>query len=194
MRQLCSGVATWRWVVGLAVTLVLPGWAHSEEPLRSGRSFAVGSKVRFQAPSVIQGSVQGRVMETDAETIVVLTESERPFSVSRQDITQLETSTGRRGHARKGLLIGAAVGAGIGAAAGATDSQFGCFESCPSQTRAEAVAYGLLVGAVGGAVCGAGVGALVKSERWSPVPLQQVRVSLGPTRGRGVRLSMSVGW
>ena len=44
-----------------------------------------------------------------------------------------------------------------------------------------------------GGLWGAGIGALLKGDRWSPVPTQHVRVSCAPTVGRGFGLT-SVSW
>jgi len=101
--------------------------------------------------------------------------------------TQLEVSTGRHRNAGKGLLIGAASGTALFAlippCAGSEAEQ-------PCPTKAQMVG----IGAVGGAAWGALIGALIKSDRWTSAPLAPTRLSLAPTRGRGVKASLTVAW
>jgi hypothetical protein len=121
------------------------------------------------------------VIQTDEQSVLVGINGRVPLSVPRQAITQLEVSTGRERQAFHGMLIGA----GIGALVGAT----GCL---PAVGCGHPSAEDVLGSAAGGALYGAAIGALVKRDHWSAVPLDQVRVSIGPTRARGVRLSLSV--
>jgi hypothetical protein len=94
---------------------------------------------------------------------------------------------GRHCRALKAMIIGAGIGAGIGAF---EPRDYGCWGSCPHQTKGEVVGIFVLLGAL----FGAGTGALIKSDRWTSVPLQRVGVSFAPTRGRGLGLSVSVAW
>ena len=182
------------------VAVVVASTVYGSDEARSAAQssavgqITVGSKVRFQAPSAIQGPIQGTLMEMDEESLMVSTENQRPFRVSRQAITQLELSTGRRGHARTGLIIGAAVGAAFGAVIpldfGCTQAQLAVRDSSCIESRGAMIALGVLADAGGGAL----IGHLIKSDRWSSVPPERIRVSLAPTRWHGARLSMSVGW
>jgi hypothetical protein len=119
------------------------------------------------------------------------TGDQTPVRVPRQAITQLDVSTGRHGHALKGMIIGAASAAALFALIPrdqyCADLRPG--EYCPTQAELAGL------GAIGGAAWGALIGHLIKSDRWSSVPLEQVHVSLAPALGRGaVGLSLAVGW
>jgi len=170
----------------LASLLVLPGEAQSQEsPAKN--PLMVGTRVRILAPTVVQGRIEGMVLEVDEQSVVVSNDDRAPLKVARRAITQLEVSRGRHRQALKGMLIGAAIGAAVLAVS--PGCYAGCsFNSSSGSDRAQGSALGLL----GGALWGVGIGALVKADRWSVVPLEQVRVSVGPTRGRGIALSLSV--
>ncbi len=130
-------------------------------------------------------------MEMDDKSLLVSADDRIPVRVSRQAITRLEVSTGRHRLALKGMIIGAGIGAALIGPVYHSDAKSSNCDNAlvPCTTSlAGAEAVGIFVGAI----YGAGIGALIKSDRWSAVPLEHVRVSLGPTRGRGVVLSASV--
>lgn len=178
------------WIVLLPAGFLLSSEGWCDEPLTAGDPIIVGSRVRLLATS-IQGSIQGMVVEMDDKSMVLSTDRHRPVRVSRQAITRLDVSTGRRGRALKGMAIGGAIGAGTFAVIPreeyCADYDFG--ETCP--TKAEMVGTGI----VGGALWGALIGHFIKTDRWSPVPLEGAQVRLAPTRGRaGLGLALSVAW
>ena len=107
-------------------------------------------------------------------------------------VTKVEIPWGRKGHARKGFLTGALAGAMMGALLMAGDSEpLICFGiGCGPPTTGEKLAFVGFATVAYGAV-GAGIGALIRSDRWVEVPFDRVRVSVGPTRGRGVGVSAS---
>lgn len=155
-------------------------------------ALTVGSRVRLAAPAALAGRVQGLVLTMDDDALLVGTDHGPPVRVPREAITRLEVSTGRRGRALKGAAIGGAIGgvvfAGIPREEYCVD-YVGRGETCPS--RAEMVGTGV----VGGALWGLLIGHLVKTDRWSSVPLSGTRVSVAPARARGGwGLSLSVGW
>lgn len=165
--------------------------SHKNCPTRLHRS-AWAARFAFLAPTAIQGRVQGTLMAMDEKSLVLSAEDQRPLSVPRPAITQLEVSRGKRRRALKGMILGAGIGGALGGAADLLIGEPGnlCFAGCSSSGDSRAGVAGLSV--LAGAFYGAGIGALVKSDRRSAVPLEQVRVSLAPTRGRGVRLSLSL--
>ncbi len=93
---------------------------------------------------------------------------------------------GRSPSARKsagtGFLLGAVVGAVIGLVSyGECESQ-GAF-SCLGPDGPEIYALGgAIIGGLGGLVVGALIGSATETERWEEVPLDRLRVSLGPQR------------
>ena len=172
----------------LALVLLLPGvaWAQGQTPAISAVS--VGTRIRIQAPASIQGRVEGTVMTMDETSLLISTNDHRPLTVRRQDITSLEVSAGRQ----RSVIQGAAIGAIAGLLILQTSVRDNCAnnDSACYTDRSRAAADGLL----GGAIWGAGIGALIKRDRWMTVPTESVRVSVAPSRGRGVRLSLSDAW
>jgi hypothetical protein len=59
--------------------------------------------------------------------------------------------------------------------------EFSPFTDEPRSCGAECVA----IGATGGALLGALFGALIRTDRWEEVPLEEFRVSAGPQSGGG---------
>jgi hypothetical protein len=176
----------------VAALLAAPGQARPEQPAGLVGSIAVGSKVRLLAPAAIQGTIEGTVMATDAESLLIGVDGRGPARVSRNAITRFEMAFGRRRHTRTGLIIGTAAGALlVGLAAAIPKDEF-CPLGEPStqsclDDRSALLAFGLPALALEGAA----IGALIKSDRWLPVPLENVRLSLAPTRGHGVELSLA---
>jgi hypothetical protein len=177
----------------LTVSTLFPGTARSEEQPGALGPIVVGSKVRFQAPTASQGPVQGTVMEMDSSSLLISTEKQRPFRVSRQAITQLEVAVGRRRNARKGLIIGTVAGAVlVGLVAGIPRDSF-CPPAAPDpQSCRDTRKLFLTTGLPLVALEGAGVGALIKSDRWSSVPVAKVQMSLAPICGPGLGLALSL--
>jgi hypothetical protein len=168
----------------LATMLLVPAEARAQEPPAS--PVTVGTRVRVRAPSVAKGRVEGTVVEIDEKSLLIgVSEDRAPLRVPRQAITQLDVNAGKHRRVLKGMIIGA----GLGAASFAV--LLASTDLGPS-TSDYAEAAGL--GALGGGILGAGIGALIQTDRWSPVPAERVRLSLGPARGRGMAVSLSVGF
>jgi hypothetical protein len=171
-----------RWFLGTLVgsVLTLTGVARGEDraPPPAGPAVSVGSKVRLRAPAT--GKVQGIVIGMDDALLQIRTD-DGPMNVRRDAITRIEVGAGRRRRTVKGLLIGAAM-TGASAALGAGCSPGGC--SSESDHAAAGVAAGATIGAA--------VGYLIKSERWTSLPVEQVRVGVAPSRRGGVALSLSL--
>lgn len=145
-------------------------------------AFAPGTRARASLVGE-NGTVVGTVVSVDADFLTLVTENQRSVSLPRDDVAKLEISTGRKGHALWGALIGAGAGALIGLAEGADD----CVgDEC--YTRGENVAYG----ALGAGMIGALVGALYRTDRWVTVPSTGIRVGVDVTpRGAGVSMTWS---
>jgi hypothetical protein len=163
----------------------LPAEARSGE-LPKATTVTVGSRVRIVAPTMVHGALEGMMLEMDDSSLLVGIDDRGPTRLSRQAITRIDVSTGRHSRALKGMIIGAVLGAGAGALAYSGDCN-GAVSVCVDSHSV------VPVGLVTGALVGAGIGALIKHDRWNRVPLDSVRVGLGPTRGRGVALSVSLG-
>lgn len=169
------------WPVVVVSALLLPGAAWSEE-LESEAAITPGSKIRLLAPTVAAEWIQGSVIQMNRTSVLISAGDRAPMSVPREAITRLEVSTGRHRQTKSGALTGAIMGAVFGLAnpclpMAGCDGQYG---------GTAAVTYGLA-----GAVYGAAIGALIKSDHWTGVPVDQVRLTPVATPGRGVGLSVS---
>jgi len=174
--------------LGLAVALAAPG-AAQDPP-----SLGPGIRVRL-AVTASRDLLKGTVQALDRDVLSVISDDHQLVKVPRASITRLETGWGRKGNARKGLVIGGLIGVGGGLlVCGTDDDNF--FEGLNDSTNlstcdgGEWVALPLLTGAVYGGV-GALIGHFIKSDRWVELPLDKVRMSVGPSR-HGLGLSLSV--
>ena len=190
MRKQWFQATRFSFVVALVATFLCPGELQAQD---EAGPISVGSRVRFQAPTVIKGSVQGTVMEVDDESLLVNTDEHRPFRVSRTAITQLEVAVGRQRNARKGLIIGAAVGAVLLGFLAATPKDSDCPPDDPALQACLDNRNSIMARVFPAATLeGAGIGALIKSDRWSSVPRERVQFGLAPTRGKGLGLALSM--
>ena len=168
----------------LASTLLVTVDALSQDRPLDLSPLTVGSKVRLSAPTVATGRIQGVVLEADQEFLIVGGRRPDPLRVSRRAVTRVEVVTGRRGHAWMGMWIGAGIGALLAGSNPCVN------EGCAEGFSPEFAVYGALLGGMSGA----GIGALIKSDRWTEIPVDRLHVGLGPVRGRGVGLRVSVGF
>jgi hypothetical protein len=160
-----------------------------------------GTRIRVEACTPACLEIAGTTYESaSADSLRMLTDAQlTPRSVALTSVRKLEI---HRGRGSLGWWKGALVGAGFGAAFGAamwasgvqwSDEAFGLPEvviPISDESRscgAECVA----IGATGGALLGALFGALIRTDRWEEIPLDQARVSVMP-RHDGVALGISV--
>lgn len=175
--------------LGLTVALAAPGTAQEAATL------GPGVRVRLAVTSS-RDLLKGTVQALDADILSVISNDHQLVKVPRASITRLETGWGRKGNARKGLIIGGLIGVGGGLLVCGTDddSFFEGLNDDPTNLSTcdggEWVALPLLTSAVYGGL-GALIGHFIKSDRWVELPLDKVRVSVGPAR-RGLGLSLSV--
>jgi hypothetical protein len=167
-------------------TLVSPARAVTQEFLW----LKPGAKVRVTAPTLGLSELIGRLQVLNGDTLVVQVEARRQgrlqvevLQVPMPAIAKLDVTTGRRGHWLEGAGIGFVAGALIGLASG---------DDRPNQWFGYSAGEKALGGGLGFGLIGAGVGALVKSDKWAEVPLDQVRPRLiaGPGRQVGVGVAL----
>jgi len=97
-------------------------------------------------------------------------------------LRRLEVSRGRRSHSLAGAGVGFLVGVG---AAFAVLYSGGSTSLCNQSANQDAMSSGECIGltALGG-LAGAGLGAVIgsrlRSERWQDVPIERLRLGLGP--------------
>ncbi len=158
--------------------------AYARDESGASSVITVGNRIRLLAPTVASERIQGTVVGMDSTALTIARESGARLAVPRDAVTRLEVFDGRRRQTLAGVLLGAALGAVV------VGSNPCVNEGCAHGFSGEFAA----IGAVGGSLWGGIVGALVKRDHWSAVALDDVRVTLGPTEGRGVRVSVSVGF
>ncbi len=147
-----------------------------------------GQRVRVTAPDLGIRKQVGRFETLRGDTLVVAAaDSTMTFPVT--SVTRLELSWGQRSLARRGagigFLSGATIGAIIGFAAGDdTNCYFICFTAEDKATAGVIVLGGI------GALIGLAVGSH-KTDLWEEVPLDQLRVSVGPQRDGRLGLGLS---
>jgi hypothetical protein len=147
-----------------------------------------------QVVHIPKKTIVGKLVATDAEFLTVMRGTEQ-LTIPRAAVQRLQMSRGRSrlGPALVGLVVGAAVG-GILASQIQTrrppcENGLECafFEVGGELTDASARAAAIMGGGVAGALCGA----LIGKERWEPVQLDNVLVSLAPVpRGAGVLVAV----
>jgi hypothetical protein len=91
-------------------------------------------------------------------------------------VSRLEVSTGSRSQWKLGGGVGAVVGGAGGALLGVAAWGKGSLISLPVL----AGVGGAALGAMAGALVGAAIGSVIRTESWQQVPLDRLRVSLGP--------------
>ncbi len=149
----------------------------------------VGDRVRVTAPDLGLYKQAGRLEALRADTLVVaVADSTMTFPVA--SVTRLELSRGQKSHGLAGALIGGLVGAASGAILGYADGDdppcresgwFACWGETRLTAKEKARAGAIVLGIVG-VVVGRIVGANTKTDKWEEVPVDRVRVSLGPQR------------
>jgi hypothetical protein len=168
-------------LVGAFLLLVTLATADEAPPL------GAGTRVRVKVSNG-QGRLVGGLLALDNERLTLQMVTEKaPRVFPRADVTALAVSAGRRSRGR-GALLGAGVGAVVGAVIGFAGGDDPDVNEGGLTASENAVEGAGIFGAMGALI---GL-ALPPGERWKEVPLDRVRVSLLPVRGRGVRVSVVV--
>ena len=162
------------------LAMVCGGGAVAEE----SRSLAVGSRVRVTSQEAGAQPLIGKVVGLEPGVVVVLGEDGGPQTcVPLAPSTTLELSAGKRSHAARGAMLGAAVGAMPGLL-----MTFGDYNTDKGNPAAVSI-----VGAAAGAAIGALVGLALRSEDWLPAEVPVVTAGIAPIP-RGASISFSVMW
>ncbi len=135
----------------------------------------------------------GTFVAWKADTLVVETKG-HILALPPDSVTKLEVSQGQKRNTREGVLIGLLVGGVVGAVIG-----YASYEECVAGRDCLGdlglgvnVAAGGVIGVLGGLVAGAFIGLAVETDRWVDVPLDRLRVSVGPQRDGRYGLGASV--
>ena len=146
-----------------------------------------GSRVRVRVSGEQQPLV-GRLFAVNTDSLTLQIEKEKaPRVLPRAQITALAVSAGRRSRGR-GALLGGCVGVVVGAVVGYAGGDDPNVNEGGLTASENAVEGAGIFGAIGALI---GL-AVPPGERWREVPLDRVRVSLLPVRGRGIRVSVVV--
>jgi hypothetical protein len=139
--------------------------------------------------------LKGTVQSIDQAMLSVISDDHQLVKIPRSDVTRLETGWGRKGNARKGFIIGGLIGLGGGLlACGISEEsdhedfrdEFD-YDGCEG---GEWAGIPLAAGAVYGGL-GALIGHFIKSDRWVEMPIDKVKLAVGPSpRGWGLTLSV----
>lgn len=137
----------------------------------------VGTRVRVTAPDLDIDKYDGTVTAVRSDTLTVGT-----LQVPLASVTRLDVHQGRKGNVGKGAIIGTLVGVPTGLALGILYQQ-ACSDSIETgETCLALIPIGAVAVGLAGALVGGTIGALIKTDRWEEVPLDQLRVSVGPQR------------
>ena len=173
-------------IIPLAVLAVAPltrVTAQEPPPVK------VGDRVRVTAAELNIREFEGRLRRLYKDSVVVRPEygGAPPVVILLTSLTRLEVRR-RKSRADAGAGYGALAGAaiGVGSAAMLCSS-----EDCEEYTGAVYLVLGG-GGTLAGLLIGSIVGALIKTERWEEVPLDQLRVSFVPQRDGRFGLGLSV--
>jgi RNase P/RNase MRP subunit p29 len=140
----------------LASSVLLTTAARSQE---ASLISLEGKKVRLLAPAILSGQIEGVVVDTDQQSLLISQATGTRLKVPRQTVTQLEMSTGRHRHTLKGMWIGAGLLLLL---------------ATPTVVRGHAPASDAALAALAGGMWGAGIGTLMSGERWQRIPRDQV--------------------
>ncbi len=147
-----------------------------------------GDQVRVKSCAPVCEEIAGTCETMGEDTLVLRTRVEaRLTTLPVASITKLEVHRGRKAW---GWWKGALIGFGVGAAAGAA---VGSGLDCEAfGTQAACTGLGAAVGAGSLALIGGVTGALIKTDRWEEIPLDQLRVTVVPQSDGRFALTVSV--
>jgi hypothetical protein len=155
--------------------------AAQEMPLEAG------ARVRVKAPPSHPNWENGTLSGWTDESLVLAPEDARidsPLRLARDQIAELEVYRGRKSAAGKGALYGL-LGGAVAGLGFALISCEGWTESCVDDGygTGDVAVFTTLLGAAGGAAIGALIGLAAKTNDWEPVPMEGLRISIGPHPG-----------
>lgn len=158
--------------LGLHLWMVVP-------PSRAEEAFPGALGERLRVTYVTDGEptrLDGRLTANSSDSLTIDPFRRAPRALSWSAIRGIERYEGSRGHAGTGALIGLAIGVGAGVLAGTTAHQESQFFTVSS---GEAVLIGTLVAGAGAGI-GALFGALVRSDQWRKIPVEEKRPTSQP--------------
>lgn len=176
--------------LGVGLLLVPHPAAAQQLPLGSGE------RVRITAPALGLLRVAGDLASVDDST-VRMTTADTSLTVTMRLVERFERYAGRHNHPWRGAAIGALGGAVVGGAIGwvacenytvGTDGN--CLDSREGAQIIMPASIG--IGAVGGSLIGMAIGAAVQTDKWTSVPLDDLRISIVPQRDGRITVAASI--
>jgi hypothetical protein len=166
-----------RVAMGLAIGVLLAAEAGAQSPEVTIR---VGDRVRYR----IEGGDRAKaaVIATSEDWLRVEDESGTSRLIEKAELSSLAVAHGKRRHTLEGALIGGLVGIGLG---------WGLDELLCEASQCEDQRGVPILGTCGLALGGL-AGTLITTDRWEEAPLSRVRFGLAPTRGGGLRATVSL--
>ena len=160
------------------------GWSLAQSAW-PGPPIEPGQRVRVTAPSAGASNLVGSVVALRTDTLVVQDEAQAtPLAIPFTSVTRLHLSV-NKGRTLEGMAIGLLAGALAGFAVAASVEEPRGFGGPFTGLVA------ILVGPPVGMLIGGIWGSQIRRNRWEEVPLDRLRVSLGPQRD-GLALGISV--
>ena len=172
-------------IAALFLALQVP--ARGQEPL----PLAPGARIKVRA----QETHIGTLLTLDSVALVLRQDGmQDTLSVPRETIRRLEVSAGRKSAAGKGARIGGIAGGGLGLLAGAAAAIENPCDGpsfCLDLFGPEDIPLFVVVAGGTGAVVGALIGALGRTDRWTEVPVDGLRVGIVPLRDGTIGFALS---
>lgn len=169
------------------------GLGQTPAALVEGQHVRVAYRCKVARAQVIQCRMSrsprvdtGRIHSVDGDTLRIRRQSsDADLAIPRVAIAQLWVVEGKKGNFWAGAGIGLVAGAVIGGAIGST--QEFCVLTCSSATF-----FGVIIGAPVGGLLGGAVGSQIQSDRWRPLPVSDLGVSVQPRPSAvGLRVSLA---
>lgn len=197
-----SGIST----LLLSFALTVPA-NPQEQPLEAGEM------VRLRAPSLEKGRIRGRLLAIEGRSLVLDAAGKGPSLLERalgvhrpperrelriplEAVTSLEVARGKKSNWPAAMGMGLAVGGGAALLGGAAYGSYGPCMAPEGASTGDCSHEGrdlVVAGMVAGAAVAVGAGLFMKSDRWVQVRPGQIRVTIAPTHGHGVRVAVSLG-
>ncbi len=167
--------------------LILAFLVSFNSPIPAQEPVRTGDRIRVTAQGIKRTT--GTLRAVDQRLVMLGGSGSPAIQIPRDSITKLEVSRGKRSNITAGILVGTGAGLLLGAAFAVLAVDAGGSSEISNQ---EAAAIFAALGGSAGLLIGTIVGASTKTERWQEIPLDRLRVTVGPQpHGRfGVKIDV----
>jgi hypothetical protein len=133
----------------------------------------------------LDSGIAGTLQRTSGDTAFIGTDSDKIIPVPLRNEQRYFVSKGRHSRASTGGLVG--LGVGVFGGIVACEAIAGESEADPFCTSEE----GALIGGAGGVAIGLLIGSMIHHESWEEVPVERLRIAVGPNRGGKLQIRLS---